>query len=121
MSTVQQALDTANPNDIAVRLRQVTTGALIAGMIPSERTLSGLASSATHVHDIPGVIHQVALAAAQKNIVTSADTPGVGEVGVTYDTNGVATLLFGDGANTAYTVIATQLPVGLGATLALTA
>ena len=119
MATVQDRLDTASPNDLPDRFRQVSMGVLIAGLIPAERTLTSLASSATHVHDVPGVIHQVALGAAQKVIVTSADTAGAGEVKVTYDTNGLATLVFGDGANTAYTVVAQSLPTGLGATLAL--
>lgn len=121
MATVQAALNTANPNDIANRLDQVDIGTIIAGLIPSERTLTGLASSATHIHDIPGLIVGVALAAVPKAIVLSADTAGAGEVKVTYDTDGLATLVFGDGANTAYTVVAQQLPTTLGVTLALDA
>lgn len=119
--TVQDRLNIASPTDLADRNRQVLMGDVLAGLIPVERTLSGLSSSATHIHDAAGTILQVALAAAQKVIVTSADTPGAGEVGVTYSSDGVATLLFGDGANTGYTVIATSLPAGLGATLALIA
>ncbi len=121
MATVQERLNTASPNDIADRLRQVSIGDVVAGLIPVERTLSGLTSSATHVHDVPGAIMAVSLAAAQKVIVTSLDTPGAGEVGVSYNADGLATLLFGDGANTGYTVVAQSLPTGLGATLASTA
>lgn len=116
--SVQDRLNKASPNDLPDRFRQVSVGDILAGLIPAERTLTSLTSSATHVHDVPGVILAVALGAAQVVIVTSADTPGAGEVGVTYDTNGVATLLFGDGANTAYTVVAMSLPTGLGTVLA---
>lgn len=118
MATLQERLNIASPSDFADRNRQVSMGDVLAGLVPVERTLSGLASSATHVHDVAGTILAVSLAAAQKVIVTSLDTPGAGEVGVTYDANGVATLLFGDGANTGYTVIAMSLPAGLGAALA---
>ncbi len=118
MATVQERLNIGSPSDIADRLRQLPVGDVFASLIPTERTLSGLASSATHIHDVAGVILQVAIAAAQKVIVTSADTPGAGEVGIAYDADGVATLLFGDGANTGYTVIAMSLPAGLGAALA---
>jgi len=121
MATVQDRLNTASPGDLPDRFRQLTLGDLIAGLIPSERTLSGLTSSATHIHDIPGLIVGVALGAVPKAIVLSADTAGAGEVKVTYDSDGLATLVFGDGANTAYTVVATQLPAGLGATLATVA
>lgn len=116
--TVQGSLDNANITDLASRLQELKGfGVLLAGLIPVERTRT-VASSATHIHDIPGIITAVALGAVQKSIVLSADTPAAGEVGVTYDTNGLATLLFGDGVNTEYTVLQTQLPTGLAAIFA---
>lgn len=119
--SVQDRLNVASPGDISDRFRQVSMGDILAGLIPAERTRTGLTSGATHVHDVAGMIITVALGTAPVLIVASADTPAAGEVGITYDTNGVATLLFGDGANTAYTVVAMSLPAGLGASLALEA
>lgn len=117
-STVQERLNIGSPSDIADRMRQLPVGDVFASLIPAERTLTGLASSATQVHDVAGAILQVAVGADQKVIVTSADTPAAGEVGVSYDSDGVATLLFGDGVQTGYTVIAMGLPAGLGTILA---
>lgn len=115
----QDALNLANPNSLADLLRLVLVGDLLAGMVPREIVRTGLTSSATHVEPEAGKIDMVLNASnATLALVGASDTAGAGEVQVTYDSEGVATLVFGDGANTAYTVTKTVLPAGLGTTLA---
>jgi hypothetical protein len=118
MSTVTEALDLSNPNDIADLLRQIGVGAIMAGMIPRLIDRTGLASSATHVEPEPGAILSVDLAGTTVTIMSPNDTAAAGEVEVTYDADGVATLVFGDGAQTAYSVVKSVMPAGIGATLA---
>jgi len=121
MATVQDRLNTASPSDIADRFRQLPIGDILAGLIPSQATYAGLASSATHVNPVAGNITAVSVSAAAKVIVDSTVTAGAGEVQVTYDAQGVGTLVFGDGANTGYTVTLNALPAGLATILATVA
>lgn len=101
MATVQQILDDGNPNTIGDMLKLVKLGTYLAGSsTPTAFALTGLASSATHIHPTPGRIVGINLAGTNKLLVY-AGTAAAGEVKVTY-TAGVATLVFGDGANTAY-------------------
>lgn len=116
--TVQAKLNAANPNDVPAELQRITFGDLVAGMIPRRIARSGLASSATHVEPEPGLVTVVAIADDAALTIIEAGTAGAGEVLVTYDANGVATLVFGDGVNTAYRVVKTVLPAGLATTLA---
>lgn len=123
MSTVQEVLDLANPNSLADMLRKLQTGQLVSGLIPRRIERSGLASSATHVEPEAGLISMVEVGTATLVMVGADSTAGAGEVNVTYDAEGVATLVFGDGANTAYDVTKMVLPTGtagsgLGAELA---
>lgn len=120
MSTRTQSLNKANPNEIADLFRLISIGDIMAGLIPRHRSRTGLASSATQVHDVPGAILQVIDAAGTTALAIVSGTAGAGEVQVTYDANGLATLVFGDGANTAYRVNQQVLPSGLGAILAAT-
>ena len=118
MSDVQEALDLANPTDLPDQLRKVSPGALVAGMIPRLIDRTGLTSGATHVEPEPGAVLAVDLAGTTLAIVSPNDTAGAGEVEITYDSDGVATLVFGDGAQTAYSVVKTVLPAGLSTVLA---
>lgn len=101
MATVQQILDDGNPNTIGDMLKLVKLGSFLAGnATPAAFVLTGLSSSATHIHPTPGKIVGVDLAGTNLLLVY-AGSAAAGEVKVTY-TAGVATLVFGDGANTAY-------------------
>lgn len=117
MATVQERLNTASPNDIADRFRQVSFGDIVQGLIPKINARTGLASSATQVHDTAGLIRTVNVGSALRAIVNPDVTPGAATVQITYDSNGVATLVF-NAVLTAYTVTETARPAGLGTTLA---
>ncbi len=118
MSTVQEALDLANPNFIAAMFRKVLIGDLLAGLIPAVNSRKGLASNAVQVNDVPGAILAVeSPAGTDIPIVGPAATPGVGEVAIAYDTEGIATLTF-QAAVTAYDALQTTLPAALGTTMA---
>lgn len=118
MATVQEVLNSANPNVICEGLRAISFGSIIAGLVPRLVQRTGLASSATQVHNAPGIILQVQDAAGTTALSIVNSTAGAGEVQVTYDSNGIATLVFGDGANTGYDCICTVLPAGLATALA---
>lgn len=118
MSTVQEALDLANPNSIADMFRKVSIGSVLAGLIPRAISRTGLASNTVQVEPEAGEIKSVESPAGTNLIIVGAGaTPGVGEVAVAYDANGVATLTF-QAAVTAYDVQKTIFPDGLGDALA---
>lgn len=117
MSTVQEALNLANPNSIADMAREITLGDLLAGLVP-RNLVRAVASSATQVEPEPGALFIVAIADDAALTQIEAGTAGAGEVLVVYDTNGVATLTFGDGVQTAYRVVKQVLPATIGAIMA---
>jgi hypothetical protein len=118
MSTVQEQLNLASPTTIADMLRKVAIGDLIAGMVPTAKSRTGLASSTTHTEPEGGVISAVESPAGTALVIVGAGvTPAVGQVAIAYDAEGVATLTF-QAAVTAYDVVATTIPSGLGAILA---
>lgn len=101
MATVQQILDDGNINTIGDMLKLVKLGSYLAGTSQiTAFALTGLSSNATHIHDTPGRIVGINLAGTNKVLVYSGSA-AAGEVLVVY-TAGIATLTFGDGANTAY-------------------
>jgi hypothetical protein len=91
-------------------------GSVLKGMSPGLALRTGLASSATHVEDLPGRVHAVVDEAGAVNLtIVYAGAAGAGEVLVTYSTVepvGVPTLVFGDGANTGYQIDKDVLPTG---------
>jgi hypothetical protein len=126
--TVQQILnDAGSATDDAVALSALrdTNGSGFGDMLasafsPALLVRSGLTSSDTHIEDKPGLIHVVLDAAGTTELTmlhAVGAVAGAGEVAVTY-TAGVATLVFGDGANTGYQVLKTEGPIGLAANLA---
>lgn len=113
MSSVKEALDIANPNNVADNLRAVTLGTLIEGLIPRTEARTGLASSATQVESEAGPIHAVeSPAGTNLVIVGSGVTPAAGQVAIAYNAQGIATLTF-NAAVTAYTVVKQVLPANL--------
>lgn len=118
MSTTKEALNLANPNSVPDMLRKVSAGDILGGLIPTANARTGLASNATQVNDLPGALLAVeSPAGTNLTIVGPGATPAAGEVAVSYDADGVATLTF-NAAVTAYTALQLTLPAGLGATLA---
>lgn len=132
--THQQILTVASsPTDVAVALASLreldsTTPSepgfgfgemLLSLFVPTFKVRTGLASSATHVEERPGLILGVldAAGAAQRAIIL-VGAAGAGQVLVTYDAAGVPTLVFGDGANTGYRVLKIEAPAGIAAKLA---
>lgn len=118
--TLKDSLNAANPNSLPDRLRQISLGDLLAGLIPRWVARTSLTSSATHIHTQPGAIMAVADDAGTTNLLIVQGTPGAGEVQISYDSNGLATLVFA-AAVTGYKVKQQVLPSGLGALLALEA
>lgn len=116
--TKKDGLNSANPNKVADLLRDVNFGDVLFSMVaPQERPRTGLASSATQVHDVAALIVGVSVANADRPIVNPGATPGATEVSVTYDTaTGVPTLVFG-AAVTQYEVM--ESGSGLATELAL--
>lgn len=117
MSTVQEALNIANPNSLPDMVRKVTLGDIVAGLIPRLEARTGLVSSATQVEPEPGPILSVSIATGAVLLILMDGVAAAGEVLVTYDADGVATLVFGDGAQTAYKVLKMVMPAGLDAVL----
>lgn len=118
MATVQQALNTAQPNDFPAMMNKIRFGDILAGLVPTRVERTGLDNSATHVEPSPGMILFVDVGGTQQAILTGpAAAPGANQVRVTYDADGVATLVFG-AANTGYFVVRTAAPSGLAAILA---
>lgn len=124
--TTQQILnDASSPNDSAVALAQLRDalgfgfGSMLAELfVPAWKVRTGLNSSATQLETLPGTIVLVADAAGTSAKAIVPGTAGAGEVTVTYDSNGIPTLVFGDGAVTGYQVIKFEGPVGIAAKLA---
>lgn len=111
--TNQDALNLSNANNLPDLMRQLPWGDMLAGMVPRRIARTGLSSSATHIEPDAGMISIVSIADNAALIMIEAGTAGAGEVKVTYSSAGVATLVFGDGAQTAYRVVKTVLPDGL--------
>lgn len=120
MSTVQASLDRCYPGELPDLLKKASPGELFAGMIPRLVERTGLASSATQVHSLPGPIFAVTDTAGTTAITMVTGTAGAGEVQVTYDADGLATLVFGSGAVTAYNVLQCVIPTDLADNLAAT-
>lgn len=123
--TVQDQLDEASASgitDVALAMLRDADGNgfgyILAGLIPRTYSRTGLDSSATHIEPEAGAILAITDSAGTTGLVMTTGTAGAGEVKVTYDSEGVATLVFGDGANTAYNVIKQVLPAGLATALA---
>lgn len=123
--TLQWRLTQAEPvdfNSLLVRLRDSSNrgfGDIIGAQYRRNIEIDNSAAAATdtHVHPYPAVIDHV-----QEDgggplgvLCDTGDTPGAGEVLITYDSDGVPTLVFGDGNLTNYHVIesATPLPTGV--------
>lgn len=126
MPTIRDALNRANANDVPARLRQlwdetnsVGFGDMLAALRPRNRTLSGLTSGTTHVHDQASIIFNVETPVGTNLLMISGGTPGAGEVSVDYDAaTGVPTLEF-NGAVTTYTVAESgPLPQNIAAQMA---
>lgn len=111
MTTVQTALDRANPNELATALQAFQLGTVLRStFLPVLTARTGIASSATQVHTVAGPILAVSDDAGTTALTVVTGTAGAGEVTVTYNaTTGVATLVFGSGAVTGYQV--TQLDI----------
>jgi hypothetical protein len=124
--TNQQILDDgSSPNDFVVAIAQLRDtddngfGSMLAQIfVPAWKVRTGLSSSATHIETLPGTILQVADAAGTSALLIVPGTAGAGEVRVTYDSAGIPTLVFGDGANTGYQVLKFEAPAGIAAKLA---
>lgn len=117
-TTVKDKIDYCNPAEVLQYLsmlrdtaaRQAGTitplglGAILAALRPRNRTRTGLASSATQVHDEACIIYAVQGALGTPLAQISGGSPGAGEVSVDYNaTTGVPTLIF-NVALTEYTV-----------------
>jgi hypothetical protein len=124
--TIQQILDdgsSANDFAVAIAALQDNDGAGFGSMVaqifvPAWKVRTGLSSSATHIETLPGTILQVADAAGTSALLIVPGTAGAGEVKVSYDSAGIPTLVFGDGANTGYQVLKFEGPDGIAAKLA---
>jgi hypothetical protein len=119
MTTVAQALDRANPVEIADLIRTIGLGSILSALLPRVVARTGLASSATQVHSIPGHISAVADSAGTTNLLIVTGAPGAGEVQVTYDADGLATLVFA-AAVTGYQVTQNAVTTSMFDTLAAT-
>jgi hypothetical protein len=121
--TVQDQLDLANDSTVNNMLAQLVDsngdgfGKILNGMIPQWYVRSGLTSGATHIETNPGLVQAILLSGTEKLIVYDGSA-GAGEVKVTYSATGIPTLVFGDGANTGYSVLKLEMPIGLLASLA---
>lgn len=124
MPSLQDNLDRANPNTLPADLQRIRDvngdgfGALLAGLIPRRIVRAGLASNATQIEPEAGLVSTVAIADDAALTIIEAGTAGAGEALVIYDANGVATITFGDGAQTGYRVIKQVLPAGMSVALA---
>lgn len=109
--TVKDALNRANPNDLAANLRRLWSdtnstgfGDLLDGFRPRLVARTGLTSAAAHVHNSAALIASVNSTAGTPLAIVHGDPPDAGEVRIEYDaTTGVPTLTFA-AAVTAYTV-----------------
>lgn len=103
--TTKDKLDEVDPNDFWAMLRRAGgIGTLLESMVnPTEVTRTGLASNATQVHNIPGIIQTVSVGGVARTIVDSTVTAGATTVSIEY-TAGVATLTF-SAVQTGYTAV----------------
>lgn len=141
-STVQHHLNTANPANLPAYLRKIAEasrnssvenptsdydstgpkvergfGDILASLIPRSRTRATLTSQAAHVHDVASTIHSVESPAGTPLAIVSA-APDAGEVQISYDENGRATLTFNAAVTTYTTTEGGPLPEGLASVLA---
>lgn len=115
--TVQELVNRANITDFAAYAKKLNLGDIIAGLVPKPRTLSGLASNATQVHDVAAALLFVQTPVGTNLAQITAGSPGAGEVSVDYDAEGIPTLIFA-AAVTTYTVVEQTLPANLTTELA---
>lgn len=95
-STVLQALDRANPNEIASVLQRCAFGtSLLAAITPVTVARTGLTTNTVHIHTVAGAILHVSDDAGTTALTVVTGTPGAGEVAIAYDSAGLATLTFG--------------------------
>lgn len=117
VDTTKEGLDRSNPNYLPSLMQEIKAGTLLAGLIPVVTLRPTIASAAVHVHTVPGTILTVSTGATAVLIVDGLSTPGAGEVAITYDSEGIATLTF-QAANTTYDVTQHVLPALLGTAFA---
>ena len=123
---VEHKLDIANPNDLPAnlhRLRDETNdlgfGSILAAARPRNRSRTGLASSATQVHDVASAIYSVESPQGTPLAIISGGSPGAGEVSVDYNgVTGVPTLIFAGAVTVYHTSEGGALPQTLAATMA---
>lgn len=124
--TIQNKIDKANPNDLAARLRQLYDvdrdlgfGALLAALRPRNRSRTGLANSATQVHDRAATIITVETPIGTPLAIVTDGTPAAGQVNIAYNaTTGIPTLTFNAAVTEYHTTEQGPLPQTLVATLA---
>jgi hypothetical protein len=128
LTTVRNSLNDANPNNAWDHLRRfydrtndLGIADLLAAIVPRNRALSGLTSSATQVHDVACIVYGIQATAGTALTMVFGAAAGAGEVRVEYSaTTGVPTFTFGDGALTAYSLMCSgPLPQGILAAVAL--
>lgn len=117
MATPQTALNSGQPTLVPDAMQATSMGDILAGLVP-RRLVRTVASSATQIEPEPGALLIVSIADDAALLMIEAGTAGAGEALVTYDADGVATIVFGDGAQTAYRVVKQVLPAGHAASLA---
>jgi len=112
-------LNAGQPNVTPDAMQRLKMGDVMEGLIPKQRERTGLVAAATQVEPEPGFVQLVELPAGPTTLtIVGPDTvPGAGEVSISYDAQGVATLTFGDGPQTDYNVIKQSLPADFQALL----
>jgi hypothetical protein len=118
--TAQELLDLCNPAQLADALKAVLVGEIIPGLVPSVLTYSGLTSSATQVMPVAGGITAVTLADDTPLAIVLNGASGAGEVNVSYDADGVATLVFNAAVTGFKVAMSHTLPTGLVSVLLAT-
>ncbi len=126
LTTEQKLSNGTSSNDFAVAVATLRDddgkglGSMLASAFaPGFITRTGLASSATHVEERPGMIMAVRTEdGLTERTIIHAGAAVAGQVLVTYS-GGVPTLVFGDGATTGYQVLKLEGPTDLAAKLAL--
>lgn len=115
--TLKDRLNAANPSEFPARMQEAKIGDILDGLRARLVARTGLTSSTTQVHNAPGAIISVDDGSAAPLAIIGSGAPGAGEVRVTYDADGLATLEF-TGAVTAYDVTCQVLPTTHGTDLA---
>jgi hypothetical protein len=77
--------------------------------VPSVQEFTGLTSSATQVAPHPGWVFGIATGGANKALIYDG-AAGAGQVLIAYDSAGIPTFVFGDGAVTSYEVWQAAMP-----------